>query len=75
MGIGLLYRQGYVRQEIDAKGQQQNVYEDFDFATLPISPARALDGGPQLEVLVEMGDETVKCRVFRVVVGRVSLLW
>ncbi len=74
VGIGLLYRQGYVRQEIDAKGQQQNVYEDFDFATLPISPARALDGGPQLEVLVEMGDETVKCRVFRVVVGRVSLL-
>ena len=37
-GIGLLYQQGYFRQEIDAQGQQQALYPFNDPGQLPITP-------------------------------------
>src|SRR6516162_5723859 len=43
-GIGLLYQQGYFRQEIDAHGQQQALYPFNDPGQLPIQPLRAPNG-------------------------------
>src|SRR3984957_19069535 len=39
-GIGLLYQQGYCRQEIDAQGHQQALYPYNDPGQLPIPPLR-----------------------------------
>ena len=40
IGVGLLYQQGYFRQEIDAQGQQQALYPFNDPGQLPIQPLR-----------------------------------
>jgi glycogen phosphorylase len=44
IGVGLLYRQGYFSQTLDANGQQQATYTDSDFDDLPVSPVLAADG-------------------------------
>ena len=39
-GVGLLYQQGYFRQEIDAQGHQQALYPFNDPGQIPIRPVR-----------------------------------
>ena len=43
-GVGLLYQQGYFRQEIDAQGRQQALYPFNDPGQLPIRPVREPNG-------------------------------
>jgi starch phosphorylase len=51
IGIGLLYRQGYFVQTIDAEGRQRAEYHDSEFDDLPIEPVRRKDGG---ELVIEL---------------------
>ena len=44
IGIGLLYQQGYFRQEIDSDGRQQALRPFNDTGQLPISPVRDASG-------------------------------
>ena len=44
IGVGLLYQQGYFRQEIDAEGNQEALYPYNDPGQLPIAPVREADG-------------------------------
>ena len=44
IGIGLLYQQGYFRQEIDPGGNQQAIYPFNDPGQLPIAPVRESNG-------------------------------
>jgi len=44
IGIGLLYREGYFRQIIDASGTQQEAYPFNDPGSMPIRPAKGPDG-------------------------------
>src|SRR5262245_7893354 len=44
IALGMLYRHGYFRQELDADGKQIARYAFTNFADLPIRPARAPDG-------------------------------
>jgi starch phosphorylase len=73
VGVGLFYRRGYFRQTIDADGQQQHAYADYDPSRLPILRVADGDGGP-LQVPVELSGRTVWCAVWLVQVGRVPLL-
>ncbi|HEY6607909.1 MAG TPA: alpha-glucan family phosphorylase [Candidatus Limnocylindria bacterium] len=73
VGIGLLYRRGYFRQQIDADGHQEHAQPDLDPAQLPLRRARARDGGP-LQVSVEIADRTVHAAVWVAQVGRVPIL-
>jgi starch phosphorylase len=72
VAVGLLYRQGYFQQSIDAGGNQHAVYNDSDFSDLPITPVRKADGS-DLEVSVEFGDREVHVKVWQAKVGRVTL--
>lgn len=72
VAIGLLYRQGYFHQTIDAEGRQAAFYHDSDFDDLPISPALRPDGS-ELHVHVDLPGRTVDLKVWRVRVGVVSL--
>ena len=38
IGVGLLYRQGYFSQTIDAEGNQRAEYRDSEFDSLPVTP-------------------------------------
>ena len=44
VGVGLLYQQGYFRQELDARGDQQVLYPVNEPAQLPIRRVRTPDG-------------------------------
>jgi starch phosphorylase len=73
IGIGLLYRRGYFRQQIDADGHQEHAQPDLDPSQLPMRRARGRDGAP-LEVTVEVADREVHAAVWVVQVGRVPIL-
>ena len=67
VAVGLFYRQGFGRQEIDAAGRQVEVYSESRGIDLPV---RKVDG---VEVEAPIGDRTVKIAVWRAQVGRVPL--
>jgi len=73
IGVGLLYRRGYFRQQIDADGHQEHAQPDLDPNQLPLRRARGLDGAP-LEVTVEIADREVHAAVWVAQVGRVPIL-
>ena len=72
VGIGLLYSQGYFRQEIDDAGQQHESRWPVDVSRLPIEPV--LDGeGRELRIEIPMQNRPLKVRAWRARVGRASL--
>ena len=73
IGIGLLYRRGYFRQQIDADGHQEHAQPDLDPSQLPLRRARGRDGAP-LKVSVEIADRVVHAAVWVAQVGRVPIL-
>ena len=68
IGLGLLYRRGYFRQQIDADGHQEHAQPDLDPGQLPLRRARGLDGAP-LDVEVEVADRLVHAAVWVAQVG------
>jgi starch phosphorylase len=72
VGVGLLYRQGYFSQTIDAEGRQHALYGDSDFDDLPITPMTREDGS-DVRVTVEILDRNVAVKVWQVRVGHVRL--
>ena len=72
VGVGLLYRQGYFNQTIDAEGNQIASYYETDFGDLPFTPAVGKDG-KELRVQVDVGDRRVALRVWRAQAGRIEL--
>jgi glycogen phosphorylase len=73
VGVGLLYRNGYFRQTIDADGHQEHRYPDYDPARLPIARALGREGDP-LTVTVDLPGREVQVDVWTVQVGRVPVL-
>jgi starch phosphorylase len=73
VGVGLLYRNGYFRQTIDADGHQEHRYPDFDLARMPLTRALGREGDP-LSISVELPGREVRVDVWTVQVGRVPVL-
>jgi glycogen phosphorylase len=73
IGVGLLYRRGYFRQQIDADGHQEHAQPDLDPGVLPLRRARG-SHGEALQVRVEFPDREVDAAVWVAQVGRVPLL-
>ena len=71
-GIGLLYQQGYFRQEIDAQGWQQALYPFNDPGQLPIQPLRQ-PNGEWLRLSIDLPGGKVWIRTWQVQVGRAKL--
>ena len=71
VAVGLLYRQGYFQQAIDAEGYQVAAYTSSDFGDLPIT--EVMKDGKPLEISVEFGDHDVHVKVWHAQVGRVHL--
>jgi glycogen phosphorylase len=72
VGVGLLYQQGYFRQVIDRKGEQQALYPFNDPGQLPITPLRHPDG-EWLRLEIFLPGYSVWLRAWQVQVGRVKL--
>jgi starch phosphorylase len=71
-GIGLLYQQGYFRQEIDAQGHQQALYPFNDPGQLPIRPVRE-PNGEWLRLVLPLPGFQLWIRAWQVQVGRAKL--
>jgi len=72
IGLGLLYRQGYFHQRLDADGRQVEFWGTAPVERLPIVLVRGADGRP-LTVRVELRGRSVAVQVWRVQVGRVPV--
>ncbi|MCG8555152.1 MAG: alpha-glucan family phosphorylase, partial [Proteobacteria bacterium] len=73
MGVTLLYRQGYFTQELDADGQQHEVYQELDTDRVPIEAVRDASGN-QITIKVPLDREEVPVLLWRSRVGRAQLL-
>src|SRR3982075_3127210 len=71
VAIGLLYRHGYFRQEIDKEGLQHAVNLNQNFHHLPIREVQR-EGG-KLLIAVRILDRDVFAKVWELHVGRVCL--
>jgi starch phosphorylase len=80
VALGLLYRNGYFRQTVDADGRQQHTYPEYDFHRLPLRPVVTASGR---EVVVKvqlppreapLPTREVALKVWVAQVGRVPLL-
>ncbi len=67
VAVGLFYKQGFGRQEIDAGGRQVEVYSENGGGELPV---QRVDG---VEVEAPIGSRMVRIGVWRAQVGRVPL--
>src|SRR5271165_1181676 len=72
VGIGLLYQQGYFRQELDAQGDQQVLYPVNEPGQLPIRRVRTSDG-ELLRMELTLPGGKVWIRTWEVQVGRTKL--
>ena len=72
VAVGLLYRQGYFVQTIDAEGRQRAEYHDSDFDDLPIAPVRRSDG-VDLTIDVQFPGRKVYVKVWQARVGHVTI--
>ncbi len=72
IGVGLLYQQGYFRQEIDKDGAQQALFPYNDPGQLPITPLRQ-PNGEWLRLEIALPGYSVWLRAWQAQVGRVKL--
>jgi starch phosphorylase len=73
VGVGLMYMHGYFRQTIDADGQQQHFYPEYDLHRVPLLPVLNAQG-TDLRVSLELPGRTVQVAAWKADVGRVPVL-
>src|SRR5438128_1836322 len=71
IGVGLLYRQGYFVQTIDAEGRQRTEYHDSEFTDLPIEPVQK--AGRDLIVELAFPGRKLVIKVWQARIGHVRL--
>ncbi len=73
VAVGLLYQEGYFRQQLTLDGYQTESYPKNDFYHMPVR--LAVDGaGEPVLVSVDIAGQEVKLRTWRAEVGNVQLL-
>jgi starch phosphorylase len=72
VGVGLLYREGYFHQRLDASGWQVEYWTPTEVERLPLVQVTNGDGRPRT-IAVELRGRTVQIAIWRVDVGRVPL--
>lgn len=72
VGVGFLYPQGYFRQRVGPRGDQEAIYEKLDFYDVPAQPATD-SSGEQIVVQVDLPGRQIYATVWRIHVGRVPL--
>jgi starch phosphorylase len=72
VGVGLLYGQGYFRQDFDSNDRQQALYPVNDPGQLPIRPLRQ-PNGEWLRMQIQLPGSKIWLRCWKVSVGRSKL--
>ena len=72
VAIGLLYRQGYFHQKLNADGWQEEFYHNANFDEMPLSLVRDRAGDP-IVIEVPVRGRAVRVQIWRLEVGRIPL--
>lgn len=72
VGIGLLYRYGYFRQELSLHGEQIAHYDPQRFTYLPTEPVKDKDG-QWIKISLDLPQRTLHAKVWKANVGRIPL--
>ena len=72
VGVGLLWGQGYFRQDFDSEGRQRALYPVNDPGQLPIRPLRRTNG-EWLRFQIQLPGSKIWLRCWEVFVGRTKL--
>ncbi|MGB7167889.1 MAG: alpha-glucan family phosphorylase [Acidobacteriaceae bacterium] len=72
VGVGLLYGQGYFRQDFNSEGRQRALYPVNDPGQLPIRPLRR-PNGEWLRLQIQLPESKMWLRCWEVSVGRTKL--
>ena len=72
VAVGLLYKNGYFNQRINAYGHQESEYHNIDLYNLPINPVKN-DVGEDLIISIPLLANTLYLKVWEINVGRVKL--
>jgi starch phosphorylase len=67
VGVGLLYREGYFRQRLNADGWQEERYPVMDPHAMPLTPVE------DTRITVDLGGQALTARLWMAAVGRVKL--
>ncbi|MBN1687118.1 alpha-glucan family phosphorylase, partial [bacterium] len=73
VGVGLYYRYGYFRQNINIDGEQEEFYNEAELPYLPLSQFKDREG-KSLYIDLKINGKNIKIRVWEVLVGRLRLL-
>ncbi len=72
VGVGLLYRQGYFQQYLNADGWQQESYPENDFYNMSVTLMIHEDGRP-IRFHIDIAGHDVVVQIWRIKVGRIDL--
>ena len=72
VAVGLLYKNGYFNQRINAYGHQESEYHNIDLYNLPINPVKT-ESGEDLVISIPMLGNELFLKVWEIKVGRVNL--
>ncbi|MCL2880783.1 MAG: alpha-glucan family phosphorylase, partial [Treponema sp.] len=72
VGVGLLYRQGYFKQVLNADGYQQESYPENDWYNMPVERKNGKDGAA-IKISVDLAGRQAIAQIWEVKVGRSSL--
>lgn len=72
VAVGLLYKNGYFRQQLDKNGSQIALYPENIFANLPVTRTLNEEGEP-VEMELDLPGRSLYANVWQVSVGRITL--
>jgi starch phosphorylase len=73
VGVGLLYREGYFRQQLNSDGWQQEHYPSVDPHAMPLTLLSGADGAA-LKLTVDMAGVPCAAQLWLAKIGRIDLL-
>jgi len=72
IGIGMMYKQGYFIQRLDAEGRQENIYPIYDFGEIPITLVRDSEDLP-VKVNINLPGRKVYSQIWQMTAGRTNI--
>ncbi|GAB7140426.1 hypothetical protein RsTz2092_03740 [Deferribacterales bacterium RsTz2092] len=72
VALGLFYRNGYFRQQIDKSGRQVAVYPENDFNMLPATLVKDEKGNP-IKISIQLPGRMLYAQAWMLTVGRIQL--
>ena len=72
VGVGILYRQGYFKQYLNADGYQLETYPENDWYNMPVERCVDAQSAPVL-IQVDMAGRSISAAIWRVDIGRAQL--